>query len=165
LHLSFRRRWTGCKEASYQLTNPTTQGLSKDLPRVEQLETQIMPIYEYICKNCGKKVTIFQRQHGEKSDAACPACSHSGLTRIVSCFAVHKSVSTINEESGEPCAVQSPNYYKDPRNIGRHLETKFRAMNVEMPSKIQDSIKAAREGLLPNSIKDLENASSDSAYH
>jgi hypothetical protein len=85
--------------------------------------------------------------------------------RLFSSFAVLKSVSTVHEESGELGRKQSPDYYKDPRNIGRHLEKKFGDMNVEIPPEIKDSIRAAREGTLPDSLKDLESASADSAYH
>jgi len=95
----------------------------------------------------------------------CPLCGKSGLVRIFSSFAVRKSVSTLYEESGEPGLSQSNNYYKDPRNIGRHLEKKFKNMNIEMPSEIQQNISAAREGDLPDSLKDFNSASSDSAYH
>jgi putative FmdB family regulatory protein len=124
-----------------------------------------MPIYEYVCKNCSQKIAIFHRSFGRGGELTCLYCKESDLTRILSSFAVHKSVSSLHEESGEPGRGQSPDYYKDPRNIGRHLEKKFQDMNVEVPSEIKDSIRAAREGALPDSLKDLESASSDSAYH
>jgi hypothetical protein len=49
----------------------------------------------------------------------------------------------------------SPDYYKDPRNIGRWAEKRFQQMGVEMPSKVQEMIQAAREGELPEPVKDL----------
>jgi putative FmdB family regulatory protein len=124
-----------------------------------------MPIYEYLCKNCNKRVSVFQRKFDAAVGPACPLCSRPELVRVLSSFAVHKSTATVHEESGEPGPRQSPDYYKDPRNIGRHLEKKFADMNIEMPSEIQNSIKAAREGALPESLKDLDSASADSAYH
>jgi putative FmdB family regulatory protein len=124
-----------------------------------------MPIYEYNCHHCNRKVSIFMRISQFNSNPGCPLCGKSGLTRVFSCFAVHKSLSTLHEESGGPGPSQSNGYYKDPRNIGRHLEKKFKDMNIEMPSEIQQSISAAREGDLPDSLKDFNSASSDSAYH
>ena len=124
-----------------------------------------MPIYEYNCPNCNHKVSIFMRISQFDPNPGCPLCGKSGLVRIFSSFAVRKSVSTLYEESGEPGLSQSNNYYKDPRNIGRHLEKKFKNMNIEMPSEIQQNISAAREGDLPDSLKDFNSASSDSAYH
>ena len=55
-------------------------------------------------------------------------------------------------------------YYKDPRNIGRWVEKKFQDMGQELPSQIQERIQAAREGVLPEPLKDLEGASPTAAY-
>jgi len=48
-----------------------------------------------------------------------------------------------------------PGYYKDPRNIGRWAEKRFQDMGIEMPSSVQETIQAAREGELPKPLKDL----------
>lgn len=55
-------------------------------------------------------------------------------------------------------------YYRDPRNIGRWAEKKFQDMGQELPSRIQEQIQAAREGVLPGPLKDLESASPTAAY-
>ncbi|MFA5399393.1 MAG: zinc ribbon domain-containing protein [Dehalococcoidia bacterium] len=123
-----------------------------------------MPIYEYICHNCKKKVGIFMRLSALQQDPACPVCGGTGLRRIFSSFAVVKSTAQVHEESGEPGPGMSADYYKDPRNIGRSLENQFKNMNMEIPSEIRDSIDKAREGVLPDSLRDLDSASSDSAY-
>jgi len=123
-----------------------------------------MPIYEYICHNCKKKVGIFMRPSAIQQDPACPVCGGTGLRRILSSFAVVKSTATVHEESGEPGPGMSADYYKDPRNIGRSLEKQFKNMNMEIPAEIQDSIDKARDGVLPDSLRDLDSASSDSAY-
>ncbi len=123
-----------------------------------------MPIYEFICPNCQKKVGIFMRISAMQQDPACPVCGERGLRRILSSFAVVKSTAQVHEESGEPGPGASADYYKDPRNIGRSLEKQFQKMNMEIPSEIRDTIDRAREGVLPDSLKDLESASPDSAY-
>jgi hypothetical protein len=106
------------------------------------------------------------RMNAIDPDPSCPECGQRKLTRVISGFAIHKSISTIHEESGEPGSRVSPDYYKDPRNIGRHIEKRFKDMNIEFPSDVKKSIEAAREGELPESVKDLNTgASQDSAYH
>jgi hypothetical protein len=82
----------------------------------------------------------------------------------VSGFAYHKSLKTVWEESGEPTLNPSPDYYKDPQNIGRWVEKKFQDIGQELPSQIQEKIQAAREGVLPEPLKDLESASPTAAY-
>jgi len=55
-------------------------------------------------------------------------------------------------------------YYRDPRNIGRWVERKFQNMGQELPSGVQEKIQAARDGVLPEPLKDLESASPTTAY-
>ena len=123
-----------------------------------------MPIYEYTCNTCNKRVTIFLRTAPAKAKPLCPVCGNGGLTRIISNFAIHKSISTIYEESGTPGGAISADYYKDPRNIGRRLEKQLQDSNIQMPPEIERSIAEAREGNLPGSLKDLDSAAADSAY-
>ena len=59
----------------------------------------------------------------------------------------------------------SREYYKDPRNIGRWVEKRFQDMDMEMPAEIQQKIQAAREGELPEPLKELQSASPDATYH
>ena len=125
-----------------------------------------MPIYEYICHNCNKKVSLFMKMTAIDPNPSCPECGNAKLTRIFSGFAIHKSIGTIYEESGEPGSRVSSEYYKDPRNIGRHIEKRFKDMNIEFPSDVKKSVEAAREGELPESVKDLNtSAAPDSTYH
>ena len=124
-----------------------------------------MPIYEFLCHKCNTQSSILIRSATQPFTAKCPACGSDDLVRLVSRFAYHKSMQTIHEESGEPGRFSSPDYYKDPRNIGRWAEKRFKDMGMEMPGEIQEKIQAAREGVLPEPLKDLQSASPDASYH
>ncbi len=76
----------------------------------------------------------------------------------------HKSLKTVWEESGEPTMHPGDDYYRDPRNIGRWVENKFQDMGQELPSQIKEKIQAAREGVLPEPLKDLGSASPTATY-
>jgi hypothetical protein len=89
-------------------------------------------------------------------DAVCPFCGSKELVRLVSSFGISKTLGSVHEQSGEPRMFPSPDYYKDPRNIGRWTEKRFKEMGLEMPSQAQEMIDAAREGELPESVKDLQ---------
>lgn len=114
-----------------------------------------MPIYEFLCQKCQVKSSVLVRNMGGSSMPRCPACASSDLVRAMSVFSHHKSMSTIHEEAGEPQMFQSPDYYKDPRNIGRWAEKKFKESGMDMPPQIQEEIQAAREGELPESVKEI----------
>jgi hypothetical protein len=64
-------------------------------------------------------------------------------------------MSTVCEESGEPDRA-GPDYYKDPRNIGRWTEKKFTEMGMEMPSQVEEMIQAARDGEMPEPVKEFQ---------
>ncbi|MCK5124607.1 MAG: hypothetical protein KAQ82_05205 [Dehalococcoidia bacterium] len=76
----------------------------------------------------------------------------------------HKSLKTVWEESGEPTMHPGDDYYRDPRNIGRWVENKFQDMGQEITSLIKEKIQAAREGVLPEPLKDLGSASPTATY-
>jgi len=123
-----------------------------------------VPIYEFMCHDCRKKTSILVRSISEPVSATCRFCGSANLSRVVSGFAYHKSLETVWEESGEPSSHPSNDYYKDPRNIGRWAEKKFKEMGEEMPSHLEEEIQAAREGVMPEPLKDLQSASPTASY-
>ena len=122
-----------------------------------------MPIYEFICQDCHRKVSFLVRGFSPTSQAKCSYCGGDNLSRTISSFAYHKSLQTVWEESGDP-EHPSQDYYKDPRNIGRWVEKKFEDMGQELPSQVKDKIQAAREGVMPEPLKDFDSASPTAAY-
>lgn len=124
-----------------------------------------MPVYEFICQACHKRASFLTRSVSSPLQPRCAGCGSEAMVRTVSRFAYHKSMSDVWEESGEPTSHAGPDYYKDPRNIGRWAEKKFKDMGVEMPGQLQQEIQAAREGELPSQLKELKSAVPDSTYH
>lgn len=113
-----------------------------------------MPIYEFLCQKCHVKSSILVRSWTKSSMARCLNCGNTDLERVISSFAYHKSMKTIHEEAGEPKAFPSSDYHKDPRNIGRWTEKRFKELGLDIPPQIQKEIQAAREGELPESLKE-----------
>ncbi len=56
-----------------------------------------MPIYEYRCNKCHRRVSILVRSPSE-STVACPSCGGTELNRLFSTFAVRKSDQAIYED-------------------------------------------------------------------
>ena len=50
-----------------------------------------MPIYEYRCNRCQRRVSVFQRSIQGATAAACSHCSSTDLTRLISRVAVMRS--------------------------------------------------------------------------
>lgn len=112
-----------------------------------------MPLYEFRCRDCRRRTTVFLRS---MSGTALPSCEHCGsqqLQRLIAPFAYHRSVQTVWEQSGDPTSP-GPDYYKDPRNIGRWAEKRLEQMGVEAPPSVRQMIDAARGGEMPPPVKD-----------
>lgn len=50
-----------------------------------------MPIYEYRCGGCGRKVSVLTLRVSEAVDAICDRCGSHDLTRLMSRFAMPRS--------------------------------------------------------------------------
>lgn len=112
-----------------------------------------MPIYEFKCADCGRLSNIFTKSVGKEFEATCQHCGGRKLSRAVSRFAYHRSEQAVLGQYGaEPKRVED---YKDPRQIGRWTERKFKEYGLELPEKAREMIDAAREGELPEPVKDL----------
>ncbi|OGO53267.1 MAG: hypothetical protein A2148_09065 [Chloroflexi bacterium RBG_16_68_14] len=112
-----------------------------------------MPIYEYTCADCGRLTSVFLKTMSAEKEPACTHCGSGKLARAPSRFAYHKSGQRILEEYGaEPRSLED---YKDPRQIGRWTERKFKEYGMDLPKQAREMIDAAREGELPSPVSEL----------
>ena len=111
-----------------------------------------MPIYEYRCGDCGNLSSFFTRSINAAVEPVCSHCQSVDMVRCMSSFAMGKTLQAVHEANPMGSGPQSSEYYKDPRNIGRHVEERFAKHGVEMPQTVRESIDAARGGNLPKSV-------------
>lgn len=69
-----------------------------------------MPLYEYECRDCGKRFETLV--HGT-TEPACPSCRSTELTRLLSVFAVGTRESPRASTGPGPCGSCG-----DPRGLG-----------------------------------------------
>jgi putative FmdB family regulatory protein len=120
-----------------------------------------MPIYEFRCGGCKKKVSVFLRDTSKQ--ATCPECGGSDLKRLVSRIAYHNQANVWTDEKGPPPSLGDDNYYSDPRNIGRYTEHRLKQLGIDMHSEeysktfseVNEMIEKARDGEMPDKIKDI----------
>jgi putative FmdB family regulatory protein len=61
-----------------------------------------MPIFEYLCADCGNKFEKLVRRPGV-DEVLCPACGQSHLEQQFSAFAAHSARDPFTSSSGPSC--------------------------------------------------------------
>ena len=111
-----------------------------------------MPIYEYRCQDCGRVTSFFVRAIGVEVAAVCAHCGGGAMARRMSAFATGKTAASVHEQFAPGSEHRSPDYYRDPRNIGRNVEAAFQKYGMAMPPAVRDNIDAARQGESPKGL-------------
>ncbi len=79
-----------------------------------------MPIYEYRCGNCKRRVSIFFRSFSAVGEAHCPNCDSTDLTRLVSKVAALKSEDARLEALSDPSNFGDVDE-NDPKSMARFM--------------------------------------------
>ena len=78
-----------------------------------------MPIYEYRCENCGRKVSVFVRRMGEEAEQ-CPRCGSPRLVRLYSRFALARSEEDRLERLADEAEMAGLDE-NDPKSVARWM--------------------------------------------
>ena len=79
-----------------------------------------MPIYEYRCGGCKRKVTVLTLRASEKVDPRCEHCGSRNLTRLMSRFAMLKSDDARLDDLGDPSSLGNVDE-SDPKSMARWM--------------------------------------------
>ena len=71
----------------------------------------------------------------------------------MSSFALGKTISSAHNNFSSGIDHRFPNYYNDPRNIGRGVEDTYSKFGKEIPQSVRDNIDAARSGKSPKGLE------------
>lgn len=103
-----------------------------------------MPVYEFRCEECGKKVEALVLSI-ENQKVSCPNCKSSSLTRVMSAFAYHRSEND-RLANFDTSAKQNIDSYKDDRNVGLWAKKRMKELGLEPGKEEFDGIiEKARE--------------------
>lgn len=79
-----------------------------------------MPIYEYRCADCRRRVNVFFRSFSAIEEPECPNCGGKKLTRLVSRVASVKSEDARLEALSDPSAFGGVDE-NDPKSVARFM--------------------------------------------
>ena len=90
-----------------------------------------MPIYEYRCNKCRKKVSILTLRVSEKVDERCEHCGSTSLTRLLSRFAMTRSEESRLDSLADPSNLSGLDE-SDPKSMARWMRKMGREMGDEL---------------------------------
>ena len=113
-----------------------------------------MPIYEYACLDCRKRVNVFFRtfSDAEQADATCPLCGGDHLHRLVSRVAVAKSEESRMEDMADP-ALMAGLENEDPRALAGFMRQMSEETGEPIDAEMNEMIGRMEAGESIDSIE------------
>ena len=121
-----------------------------------------MPVYEYGCYDCQKRVSIFWRSfsEAESNTPRCPRCGGENLKRLVSKVSVVRSEESRLESLADPSKLPSDD---DPKALSRWMKTMGSEMGEDMGPEFDEVIDRLEAGQSPEEIEQTVPGLADSA--
>ena len=106
-----------------------------------------MPIYEYICNPCNKRVNLFFRSYDEadRITAVCPDCDNSDLRRLISASSISSG-----KNNSTPRQKISPN---NPHLLAQTMRSSMRKSGKDYGNEFNEVVHRLEKGENPNSIE------------
>lgn len=113
-----------------------------------------MPIYEYYCHNCRKRVSVFFRTISSASDAnaRCPHCDGVQLRRLVSKVAVLRSEESRLDSLADDSMLPGLEN-EDPRALAGFMRRMSDEMGEPMDAEMNEVVERLERGEDPETIE------------
>jgi len=114
-----------------------------------------LPIYEYRCNKCRRRVTIFWRSFSEIGEALprCSFCGGEDLTRLVSRVAVAKSEESHLEDLADPSSLAGLDE-NDPKSMARWMRKMSREMGEDLGPEFDEVVDRLESGQSPEEVEE-----------
>jgi putative FmdB family regulatory protein len=113
-----------------------------------------VPIYEYHCHDCRRRVSLFFRSYSDiKDEPSCPRCGGTHLTRLVSRVAVVRSEDSRLDDLSDPSMLGDLDE-DDPKSIARWMRKMSAETGEELPSEFDEVIDRLESGQSPEEIEE-----------
>jgi putative FmdB family regulatory protein len=104
-----------------------------------------MPIYEYRCTKCGRKVTVLTLRVSEAVDPQCEHCGNRTLTRLMSRFATVRSEESRLDDLADPSSLSGLDE-NDPKSMARWMRKMGKELGDEAGDDFQEMIEEMEAG-------------------
>lgn len=113
-----------------------------------------MPIYEYRCNDCRRRVSVLWRTFAEVegNTPQCPRCGGTNLTRLVSRVAVVRSEESHLEDLADPSSLAGLDE-NDPKSIARWMRKMSKEMGEDLGPEFDEVVGRLEAGENPEEIE------------
>jgi putative FmdB family regulatory protein len=113
-----------------------------------------MPIYEYGCYDCRKRVTVFFRSFAaaERGEAVCPRCGGAHLKRLISRVAVVRSEDSRLDDLTDPSHLGDFDE-NDPKSIARWMRQMSHEVGEDLGPEFGEVVDRLEAGQNPEDIE------------
>ena len=101
-----------------------------------------MPIYEYECADCRRRVSLLIRSTSSTAAPACPRCGGTALTRIMSRFATVKSEDARLESMADAGSLGDIDE-NDPASVARFMKKMGKEFGDDLGDDFESAVDAA----------------------
>ncbi|MDM8527541.1 zinc ribbon domain-containing protein [Anaerolineales bacterium HSG24] len=113
-----------------------------------------MPIYEYGCYDCRKKVSVFFRSFAaaQTEQAICPRCKGDNIKRLISKVAFIRSEESRMESLADPSSLAGLDE-NDPKSMAKWLRKMGKEAGEDMGDEFDEVVGRLESGEDPESIE------------
>jgi len=112
-----------------------------------------MPIYEYRCADCRRRVSIFYRSFDAAAgEPVCPRCGGSHLSRLISRVSLVRSEDSRIDDLSDPSMLDDLDE-NDPRSLARWMRKMGDEVGDEMPPEFDEVVGRLESGQSPEEIE------------
>ncbi|OGF63134.1 MAG: FmdB family transcriptional regulator [Candidatus Fischerbacteria bacterium RBG_13_37_8] len=103
-----------------------------------------MPIYEYRCKDCGKKSSFLIYDKGLLEHLKCKKCGKSNLVRLYSRFSAVRSEDSRLERLADPSSLAGLDE-NDPKSVAKWMKKLGKEMGEDVGPDFDEEVEKAIE--------------------
>jgi putative FmdB family regulatory protein len=102
-----------------------------------------MPIYEYRCRACGKKITVLTLRVSESVAPVCERCGGLDLVRLLSRFAMVRSDEDRLDDLGDDAGGVDES---DPKSVARWMRSMGKELGEDAGDEFDEMVDEVESG-------------------
>jgi putative FmdB family regulatory protein len=98
-----------------------------------------MPIYEFLCRDCGRKMSALVLSRARVDEVRCKRCGGSNLEKLFSRFATVKSEESRLDALADPSSIGDLDE-NDPKSVARWMKKMGREMGEDLGEDFDQAV-------------------------